>query len=150
VRFFGTAGMAITGDTTPRVESPAPAPSVKDPYAELREEPGFISRDDLGEQWPLTVDAGVLSCESHGGGVHSVFFTDPEGKRYALNGIAEGHHPELPPIDQILAPNPKVPELKINIGPLIDRGPDGWRGFGGAACRHRGSAKRPGRRSFSA
>lgn len=70
----------------------------------------------------MTVDAGVLSCESHGGGVHSVFFTDPEGKRYALNGIAEGHHPELPPIDQIWAPNPKVPELKINIGPLIDRG----------------------------
>jgi hypothetical protein len=84
--------------------------------------PGFISRDDLGEQWPLTVDAGVLSCESHGGGVHSVFFTDPEGKRYALNGKAEGHHPELPLIDQIWAPNPKVPELKINIGPLIDRG----------------------------
>ena len=45
----GTAGMAITEDTTPRVESPASAPSVKDPYAELRKEPGFISRDDLGD-----------------------------------------------------------------------------------------------------
>jgi hypothetical protein len=72
---LGTAGMAMTEDTTPRAESPAPAPSVpgsapsvEDPYAKLRKEPGFISRDDLGEQWPLTVDAGVVSCESHGGG----------------------------------------------------------------------------------
>jgi len=43
-----------------------------------------ISRSDFGEEWPLTVDRGVLSCEGAG----SVYFTADDGSRYAVNGTA--------------------------------------------------------------
>jgi hypothetical protein len=54
------------------------------------------------------VEAGVVSCEQH-----SVIFMDPEGKRYAVNGTAMAHHPELPEIDRIWAPDPNIPEQKL-------------------------------------
>ena len=125
---IGTAGKAITEGTTGASQSQqaeddknsTPVPAAKrdeDPYAKLRGEPGFLSRADFGKRWPLTVEAGVVSCEQH-----SVIFMDPEGKRYAVNGTAMAHYPELPRIDRIWAPDPKIPGAKINISPVIDRG----------------------------
>ena len=43
----------------------------------------------------------------------SVIFMDPEGKRYAVNGTATAHHPELPEIDEIWAPDPTNPGAKL-------------------------------------
>jgi len=129
----GAAGKAITEGTTGASRSqqtevdrnPTPVPSAKrdeDPYAKLRGEPGFLSRADFGKRWPLTVEAGVVSCERHSGGLGSVIFMDPEGKRYAVNGTAMAHYPQLPEIDRIWAPDPTNPGAKINISPVIDRG----------------------------
>ena len=111
----------------PSAEQRTPVPSAErepDPYAKLRGEPGFLSRADFGKQWPLTVEAGVVSCEPLGANTRlgSVIFMDPEGKRYAVNGTAIAHYPGLPVIDHIWAPDPKVPGLKIDISPVIDRG----------------------------
>jgi hypothetical protein len=110
------------------VPSPAqrtPVPSAErepDPYAKLRGEAGFLSRADFGKQWPLTVEAGVVSCERYSDGVGSVIFMDPEGKRYAVNGLATAHYKYLPEIDEIWAPDPTNPGAKIDISPVIDRG----------------------------
>jgi len=104
----------------PSGEQRTPIPSAKrepDPYAKLRGNPGFLSRADFGKQWPLTVEAGVVSCENY-----SVIFMDLEGKRYVVNGTATAHYKYLPEIDEIWAPDPKVPGSKINISPVIERG----------------------------
>jgi hypothetical protein len=109
----------------PSGEQRTPIPSAKrdeDPYAKLRGEPGFLSRADFGKRWPLTVEAGVVSCEPHSGGLGSVIFMDPEGKRYAVNGTAMAHYPQLPEIDRIWAPNPANPGARIDISPVLDRG----------------------------
>jgi hypothetical protein len=130
---IGTASKAINEGTTAASQSkPAedernstPVPSAErepDPYAKLRGEPGFLSRADFVKRWPLTVEAGVVSCERYSDGVGSVIFMDPEGKRYAVNGLATAHYKYLPEIDEIWAPDPTNPGTKINISPVIERG----------------------------
>jgi hypothetical protein len=76
-----------------------------------------ISRQDLGKDWPLTVDSGMLRCE----GVGAVTFTADDGTTYAVNGTARGLD-QWPDIDRIWADNPDVKGLKIDISPLIQRG----------------------------
>ena len=72
-----------------------------------------VSRADFGNDWPLTVESGVLACEGAG----AVTFTTG-GTTYAVNGLAQRTYPE---IDAIWADAPGPPPKK-NIGPLIDRG----------------------------
>jgi Protein of unknown function (DUF2511) len=77
-----------------------------------------VSRADFGDEWPLTVDSGVLSCESGG----FVYFTaDADGTRYAVNGFAMTKG-DAPRIDAIWANDPTGVGPRQNIGPLIDRG----------------------------
>jgi hypothetical protein len=75
-----------------------------------------VSRADFGEEWPLTVDSGVLSCEEGG----FVYFT-ADDTRYAVNGFALTKG-DAPRIDAIWANDPTDASLRRNIGPLIDRG----------------------------
>ena len=92
--------------------------------AELEDEPGLVSRNDLGDEWPLTVDYGVLLCENDAAGdiaLQIVTFQDPSGKMYAFNGTAKTHT-DLPAIDPIWADDPDVDGLKIDMGPLNERG----------------------------
>jgi hypothetical protein len=72
--------------------------------------PGFVSRDDLGKAWPLTVDAGVLNCFDYG----DVTFT-ANGTLYAVSALAPGAD-----IDPIWADGPRG--RRKNLGPLIQRG----------------------------
>jgi hypothetical protein len=76
--------------------------------------PATLSRSDLGNDWPLTVDEGVVSCE--GGG--EVYFT-ADGTTYAVNGLAQGNS-DLLDIDAIWAD--ASGGLKKNMGPIIDAG----------------------------
>jgi hypothetical protein len=76
---------------------------------------GYVSRAELGDAWPLTVDDGVLACRDG-----SVTFT-AGGNSYAVNGTAKTAT-SLPDIDAIWADDPSTPGLKINIAPLIERG----------------------------
>ena len=75
-----------------------------------------MSQDDLGSDWPLTVDEGVVSCEGAG----EVYFT-AGGTTYAVNGLAL-RNDDVPEVDAIWADDPDVKGLKVNIGPIIDRG----------------------------
>lgn len=47
---------------------------------------GAISRAELGDDWPLTIDSGVLACEP----VNEVVIVGPDGRTYGLNGAARG------------------------------------------------------------
>lgn len=78
-----------------------------------------VSRSEMGDEWPLTVDAGELRCQGSGG-VGAVTFTTADGKTYAVNGIAKQNG--VPAIDPIWAKDPSIPGTKKNIGPLLDRG----------------------------
>lgn len=70
-----------------------------------------INKKDFGDQWPLTVDHGHLSCEK---GIAAIFWS--EGVAYQLNGQATVMGYE--PIDPLWADN-KVTGFKKDIGPLI-------------------------------
>lgn len=101
-----------TATVQPRVEVPA----------ELQGKPGLVTRTDLGEQWPLTVDYAVLHCQpKEAGGYHLQLatLTAPDGTLYALNGSAKAHTPAKD-IEPIWAPDPAT-KARISIGPLIDK-----------------------------
>ncbi len=77
---------------------------------------------DFGE-WPLTVKSGVLQCEEEIVSslvVQRVTFTTPDGVTYAVNGHAlDAGYPDIKPIWK---KEPGGYGLRVNIGPLIDRG----------------------------
>ncbi len=75
---------------------------------------GYVSRSQLGKDWPLTVEDGVLGCNASSATITT------GGQKYALNGTARTWR-DGAPVDPIWAPNPDVPGLKKNIGVLIDR-----------------------------
>lgn len=111
----------------PTSASPTPSPTAEDGEIEIpeafKDDPGLITRDDLGEFWPLTVDYGALSCRSAvigGQDIQSVTFRVPN-MQYAVNGAAQTHSP-FPPIDDIWADDPEVKGLKIPLKPLIEHG----------------------------
>jgi hypothetical protein len=76
-----------------------------------------ISRADLGDDWPLTVDSGTIACDGSKGVGAATFSTG--GKVYALNGLAKSKGKAA--FDPFWAADPKNPGAKNNIGPLIDR-----------------------------
>ena len=77
-----------------------------------------VSRADLGEEWPLTVEHGTLRCSGQ-----RVTFEAPDGSVYAVNGSAA---PVARDIAPIWAPS-RDPVLRraggrVSIGPLIGLG----------------------------
>jgi hypothetical protein len=89
------------------------------PQAQLSESDEKISKSDFGDDWPFTVEEGLLSCKG-GDGFGAVIFSS-NGITYAVNGIAKGRK-IYNNIEAIWADNPAVPGLKKNIGIIIDRG----------------------------
>lgn len=83
-------------------------------------EPGYVSRADLGDDWPLTVEKAVVSCEPFTDSVHLpiVKVGDVE---YGLTGqaVTQGYT-ELADDDPVWADNPRIDGAKVNIGPLRD------------------------------
>lgn len=82
-----------------------------------------VSSADFGENWPLKVKGGVLNCELIYEYEIVTFTTN--GKTYAVNGLARGNRAKKRgwlDVDKIWKTDPRDSELKINIGPLIDRG----------------------------
>lgn len=77
-----------------------------------------MSSADLGNEWPLTVEAGIVRCEGAG----EVYF-EAEGTIYAVNGTAQGAS-DAPEIDPIWADDPEIDGVKISIHPIIERGLD--------------------------
>lgn len=90
------------------------------PTDEAPAEPeGFISREMLGDEWPFTVESGVLACEGSGGAGAVTFTAD--GTTYAVNGTARGQGAGAE-IDAIWAADPSIPGTKKDISVAIERG----------------------------
>ena len=89
--------------------------------------PGFVSRETMGgDVWPLTVESGVVYCNSIDGGSAILFRTEDAGATvdgsglFAVNGWAQDHT-DLPSIEPIWADNPAT-GFKKNIKPILDLG----------------------------
>jgi hypothetical protein len=112
--------VAATLEAGARVEVPAtamPAPTRR-PATVAPTAADRISRETLGDEWPLTVDAGVFRCD----GMAVLFVA--AGETYALNGIARGRMAAKGwrDVEEIWRDNPSIAGLKVDIGPLLDRG----------------------------
>lgn len=102
--------------------SPTPSPQPSPP-----EKPRFdtqeVSRADFGDDWPLTVEEGVLVCSREGSRVIVTFLVTGSTREYALNASAEGQG--FPPINPIWADDPLYASsgagIKIAITPLRSR-----------------------------
>ena len=72
-----------------------------------------VSRDQFGDEWPLTVEIGEVECID---GFVAVFHQN--GKAWALNGAAQTRG--YPEIDPIWRDNPSIPGAKVDIGVLTE------------------------------
>lgn len=89
------------------------------PESEAADDPAHVSRAELGEEWPLTVEEGTLRCD--GAKEAGAVFFEADGRVYPVNGIARGRT-DGPEIDGIWADDPDFAGAKKNIGILIERG----------------------------
>lgn len=96
-------------------EEPTEEPAAPTAEPEAAEPDGTISREMLGDEWPFTVDSGVVACDGDG-----VTFT-ADGITYAVNGTARGRGMGID-VQAIWADDPSPPGLKKDISPVINRG----------------------------
>ena len=80
-----------------------------------------VAQEQFGDEWPLTVTSGNLSCVHFDGRRQIVTFIAPDGIEYALNGNAESSG-YFRPIGSIQKSDPTNPPAKKNIVGLIDAG----------------------------
>jgi hypothetical protein len=101
--------------------APASAPAPTATPAQATPTPaGYVTRAMMGDDWPLTVDAGQLACNAQG---HVTFASG--GVTYAVNGTAKGaiaNGAPYQPIDTIWLDDPNVAGLKLSLQPLLDIG----------------------------
>ena len=82
---------------------------------------GQVKRETWTDgRWPFTVDSATLLCERNSAGYEQVLVVAND-EMYALNGTAKDAN-LWPPFNPIWRDDPKAPGLKVNIGPMIDRG----------------------------
>lgn len=81
----------------------------------------YLTREELGDDWPLTVDRVKLYC-FYGW----LLVEDEEGTYYWVNGGADLARTwfgvDAKDIRRIWRDDPKNPDLKVYIGPIFDRG----------------------------
>ena len=89
-----------------------------DPDPELPSPPPseLVSEADFGSEWPLIPDDATLGCVGTGGGATLVVESD--GITYALDEAAERDFPRITPI---WAGDPRDPESRPSLEPLIER-----------------------------
>jgi len=69
--------------------------------------------------WPFTVEKAILMCTEGIGGQRVTVTAGPE--MYALNGSAKAQL-SLPDFDAIWRDDPAFPGIKVDIGPMLNRG----------------------------
>ncbi len=117
VRFpEGSVGEPQDGKCQTEGSVPKPTQEPVDVPEDLQDDPGLLVSTDFGDEWPLKVPYGVVTCEDG-----AVIFRAPDGTRYAVNGTAQTRT-TLPDFDSIWKANSDVKGLKMDIGPVIDRG----------------------------
>jgi len=80
-----------------------------------------VSQTQFGDEWPLILTEGRVSCVWFPGRRKIVTFIAPDGKEYSLNGQASSSGYFLP-IDSIHKPDPTNPPAKKSIVVLISEG----------------------------
>jgi len=103
--FFTIVGLLMP--TPERAASPrpttTPSPSPSSTPNESKS-PGYVSREEYGDAWPLTVDSGVLVCDQSRGALGAVVFA-AGGSRYGINGMAKSQgYPPINPIWRYATP----------------------------------------------
>jgi Protein of unknown function (DUF2511) len=88
-----------------------------EPDANLGPHSRLLRKSDFGDEWPLSVEQGVVECRD---GAAVLFHAG--GKTYPVNGTAKGWYKELPSIEEIWLENPSLPGTRINISPIIEAG----------------------------
>lgn len=86
----------VCADVSSSSETKA-APPVEVPD-DVKDELGLITRTDMGDEWPLTVDYAVVACEPKTAGgmdLQIATLTAPDGTVYALNGTAKARRGHL-------------------------------------------------------
>jgi hypothetical protein len=129
---LGCTNSAPSTESAHPTSAKASAPSYADttdtssptpPTGRPRNQPaGLVERETwVDGEWPFTIDRAVLNCvvgaEEYGKRV--VVIADRE--MYALNGTAKSAD-LWPDFDIIWRDHPSIPGLKVDIGPMIDRG----------------------------
>ena len=79
-----------------------------------------VSQEQFGDQWPLTVPKGSLSCTTLIGRGKIVGFS-VGGDHYILNANPDGLGGSLP-LESIVRIEPTNPRVKMDIGVLVDEG----------------------------
>jgi hypothetical protein len=77
-----------------------------------------VTREELGDDWPLTVDSAWVWCQSD-----QTILMRADGHTYGLNGPAQDAG--YPSPDPIWRDDPNMPDgvdAKISLRPLINRG----------------------------
>ena len=59
------------------------------PTASATANPHYVTAEQFGHSWPLTVASGTVSCELSEDGDPVLTFTDPDGVVYALNALPD-------------------------------------------------------------
>lgn len=115
------AAVAPTAMPTPapfvrRTATPAPT---RAPLPTVAPDAVRLTRAELGNTWPLTVDEATVTCI---GGVWIVLFAD--GQVYAVNGLAraEAVARGWGDVAAIHADDPANPGLKRSLAPILEAG----------------------------
>ena len=91
-----------------------------------------IYRADMGEEWPLTIERGYLHCNCVDRSFPffqcvegALTIHDPEGKvTYSVNDVHDRQFVGAADIESIRRTDPENPAVKLDLGPLIERGLD--------------------------
>lgn len=89
-----------------------------------------VYRENMGEEWPLTIERGYLHCYCIDRdfplfrcikGILTIH--DPMGKAtYSVNDVRSPGHVPAADIEPIRRTDPENPSVKVDLGPLIERG----------------------------
>jgi len=115
-RIVATSPLIITATPLPTEIPPTPAPTVTPQ--------GLLSKSDIGDKWPLTVESGVVRCTRLTGGVQVVTF-ETDGKTYAVNGTAKARIAQFGWIAIEEIQNRELNDLgllKYPVTPILDAG----------------------------
>lgn len=117
----GTAQARITPTeedrVTPTVRS-TPAPTADVMATAKAGMPGYVSRATLGDDWPLSIEEGILTCSAQ----REILLTTSQGT-YAVNGTARGRMEEnrWKDINEVTVEG-SAPGLIKDLSPLLDVG----------------------------
>lgn len=100
--------------TPPPTNTPTQLPSPTS--TSLPQNEILITKEAYGDEWPFTVEQGILSCEN----VSEVVLT-VDGVSFAINGTAKSTK-KYQPVEKIWADNPAIPGTKKSVGDIIKSG----------------------------